>query len=57
VAVFFFSHQRVWAAIEETSENNFSVVLGGNTNRNQDAFEEKFKGFVKALRNKETGNI
>lgn len=57
VAVFFFSHQRVWAAIEETSENNFKIVLGGNTNRNNAAFDEKFQGFIKALRNKETGNI
>ncbi len=50
VAVFFFSHQRVWAVIEETSENTFQVVVGGNTNRNQTAFDEKFKGFVKDLR-------
>jgi cytochrome c biogenesis protein len=49
VAVFFFSHQRVWAALEETSENNFKVVLGGNTNRSQTAFDEKFKRFTKDL--------
>lgn len=50
VSVFFFSHQRVWAAIEETSENNFKVLLGGNTNRNNAGFDEKFKRFVKNLR-------
>ena len=50
VAVFFFSHQRVWAAVEETSQNNFNVVLGGNANRNQNAFDEKFKRFIKNLR-------
>lgn len=44
VAVFFFSHQRVWAAIE-----NDRVVLGGNTNRNLNAFDEKFKRFVNSL--------
>jgi cytochrome c biogenesis protein len=49
VAVFFFSHQRVWAMIEEVSENNFAVTLGGNTNRNQTAFGEKFKRFIKDL--------
>ncbi len=49
VAVFFFSHQRVWAAIEETSANHFKIVIGGNTNRNQAAFDEKFKLFIKNL--------
>lgn len=59
VAVFFFSHQRVWAAIEETSENRFQVVIGGDTNRSQNAFDEKFKSFVQDLRqeNKETQTI
>ena len=48
--VFFFSHQRVWAVVEEKAENNFEVVLGGNTNRNQVAFNEKFKRMVHVLR-------
>lgn len=49
VAVFFFSHQRVWAAIEEVSPEKFKVAFGGNTNRNQTAFNEKFREFVKKL--------
>src|SRR5436305_391283 len=49
VAVFFFSHQRVWAAIEQTGNNRFDVVLGGNTNRSMNAFDEKFKRFVNQL--------
>ncbi len=49
VAVFFFSHQRVWAVVEKNSENNFTVTLGGHTNRNKVAFGEKFKRFVKVL--------
>jgi cytochrome c biogenesis protein len=49
VSVFFFSHQRVWAAIEETSENTYDVTLGGNTNRNQNAFAEKFRRFVNEI--------
>lgn len=60
VAVFFFSHQRVWAAIEEESENNFKVVIGGNTNRNQTGFDDKFKRFVKDLQrgqDKETQSL
>ena len=50
VAVFFFSHQRVWAAVEESSANKFDVIVAGNTNRNQNGFEEKFKRFTAALR-------
>ncbi len=36
--VFFFSHRRVWALIE-----NGRVVLGGNANRNHLGFEDRFK--------------
>lgn len=46
VAVFFFSHQRVWAAIEETSPNIFEITFGGNTNRNQTGLQEKFKQLI-----------
>ncbi len=49
VGVFFFSHQRVWAAIEETSPNNFDITIGGNTNRNQTGFAEKFTKFMTNL--------
>jgi len=50
-AVFFFSHQRVWAIIEETGEDarTYSVVLGGNTNRNVVALEDKFKKLLQAI--------
>ena len=51
VAVFFFAHQRVWAVIEKTSDGNFNVNFGGNTNRNNTAFDEKFKNFVSKLVN------
>ena len=50
IAVFLFSHQRVWTVIEEISANKFEVVAGGNTNRNQTGFDDKFKNFVKNLR-------
>jgi cytochrome c biogenesis protein len=49
VAVFFFSHQRVWAAIEEASDGTARVVLGGNSNRGLNGFGEKFKRFYKGL--------
>lgn len=54
VAVFFFSHQRVWAVIEEVADGQFKLTAGGDTNRNQTAFEEKFGRFVNGLR---TGKI
>jgi cytochrome c biogenesis protein len=50
IAVFFFSHQRVWALVEEQSvgdydalKGKYEVVIGGNTNRNRLAFETRFK--------------
>lgn len=50
-AVFFFSHQRVWAIIEPTANDAqaFSVVLGGNTNRNVVALEDRFKKLLQAI--------
>ncbi|HEV7859105.1 MAG TPA: cytochrome c biogenesis protein ResB [Pyrinomonadaceae bacterium] len=50
-AVFFFSHQRVWAIIEEREPgaNDFEVVFGGNTNRNVVALEDRFKRLLQAI--------
>jgi cytochrome c biogenesis protein len=50
-AVFFFSHQRVWAIIEERGDgsNIFEVVLGGNTNRNVISLEDRFKRLLQAI--------
>jgi cytochrome c biogenesis protein len=44
VFVFFIAHQRIWALID--GEN---VTMGGNTNRNHLAFEDKFKKIIKDL--------
>lgn len=41
--VFFVSHKRIWALIEKSRENDFEIILGGETNRNQLAFGDKFK--------------
>jgi cytochrome c biogenesis protein len=46
--VFFSSHQRVWALIEEKGKGAYEVVLGGNTNRNQLGFGDRFKKLVAA---------
>lgn len=50
-AVFFFSHQRVWALVEERGGGRYEVVLGGNTNRNKLGFEDRFKRIAAALGN------
>jgi cytochrome c biogenesis protein len=48
-AVFFFSHQRVWAVVEENAEGRYDVTLGGNSSRNQMAFEDRFRRLVRAI--------
>ncbi|MFL6336693.1 MAG: cytochrome c biogenesis protein ResB [Pyrinomonadaceae bacterium] len=48
-AVFFFSHERVWAQVVEKGEGRFEVVTGGNTNRNQLGFEDRFWKLVTAV--------
>ena len=42
IFVFFISHKRIWAIVEKSEWNAFAVALGGNTNRNQFGFEDKF---------------
>ncbi len=44
IFVFFVAHQRVWALIDGES-----VTLGGNANRNQLAFNDKFKKLIDDL--------
>ncbi|HEX6127158.1 MAG TPA: cytochrome c biogenesis protein ResB [Pyrinomonadaceae bacterium] len=46
VAVFFFSHQRVWVVIDGGEVDRRSVTTAGNTNRNPNAFEDKFRRFA-----------
>ncbi len=48
-AVFFFSHQRVWAHVEERGGGEFKVVLGGNTNRNKLGFGDRFRRVVSGV--------
>lgn len=42
VYVFFFSHRRIWANVEEQADGTVKVILGGHTNRNHKAFEDIF---------------
>ena len=41
--VFFFSHKRVWALVEEGKDGKTRVILAGEANRNHIGFEDKFK--------------
>ncbi len=43
--VFFFSHQRIWAIVE-----NGEITLGGNVNRNAIAFKDKFEKIAEELK-------
>jgi cytochrome c biogenesis protein len=52
VSVFFFSHQRIWMLVEEAKGKTYEVVMGGNTNRNRLAFEERFKKLTAAISGK-----
>ncbi len=47
--VFFISHKRIWAIVNEQNPNSFEIVLGGEANRNQPAFEDKFKKIADSL--------
>ncbi|MDQ3819170.1 MAG: cytochrome c biogenesis protein ResB, partial [Acidobacteriota bacterium] len=47
--VFFFSHQRMWAVIEEKEKGAYEVVLGGNSNRAKLNFEDRFKRLIASI--------
>lgn len=49
LGVFGFSHQRVWAAIDRNDERT-EVTIGGHSNRNSNAFSERFRKFEDTLR-------
>jgi cytochrome c biogenesis protein ResB len=48
-SVFFFSHQRIWAVIEDKGKKDYEVIIGGNTNRNRLGFESRFKRLISAI--------
>jgi cytochrome c biogenesis protein len=49
ILIYFFAHRRIWAAVEDAGGGVFKVTLGGNTNRNHFAFEDRFKKIVAEL--------
>jgi cytochrome c biogenesis protein len=46
IAVFMFSHERVWAVVERTNGHGTYLHLGGHTNRNQSGLERKVESLV-----------
>ncbi|MGD9589541.1 MAG: cytochrome c biogenesis protein ResB [Pyrinomonadaceae bacterium] len=52
LAVFLFSHQRVWVVFEAGQNGGKNVISGGHTNRNPNAFEERFNSFRDKLKEK-----
>lgn len=48
-SVFFFSHERIWALIEERTGGDYEVLLGANTNRNKQALETRFQRLTNAM--------
>lgn len=48
--VFFFSHRRVWAQVVKKDDGKVEIVLAGDANRNQIAFEDKFNKLADDLR-------
>ena len=42
VFVFAFAHRRVWAIVEPNQFGSYAVTFGGDANRNDAAFEERF---------------
>jgi cytochrome c biogenesis protein len=50
VAVFMFSHQRIWVVRETLDDGTSRITIAGNANRNPHPFEEKFSRFVNDLR-------
>jgi cytochrome c biogenesis protein len=52
--VFFVSHRRMWARIEPPSHGEgHDIVIAGESNRNQTAFDDRFDRIVKALKSPE----
>ncbi len=53
IFVFFISHKRIWALVQkEADSNEYLITLGGNANRNQTAFKDKFDTIINTLRSK-----
>jgi len=49
--VFYVAHMRFWVVPALDSDGRLTLWVGGTTNRNREAFEEKFKQLVGAIQN------
>jgi cytochrome c biogenesis protein len=55
VFVFAFAHRRVWAIVEPGQFGRYEVTIGGDTNRNHAAFEERFTRMVENFDQRDAG--
>ncbi len=55
--VFFLSHQRIWALIDEEKPEGYEVVFGGDTNRNHFVFDDRFKAVINQLSSTNNGKF
>jgi len=49
--VFFFSHQRVWIAVDDAGKGTSNILIGGNTNRNRAGLEDRISKLIDGLDN------
>ncbi|NNE66036.1 MAG: hypothetical protein HKN33_05665 [Pyrinomonadaceae bacterium] len=52
IFVFFVSHKRVWAIVKQDQEG-VNAVLGGDTNRNHQGFEDKFTKLIGLIKGRD----
>ncbi|MBL8182652.1 MAG: cytochrome c biogenesis protein ResB [Blastocatellia bacterium] len=50
--VFFFSHKRIWARVEEKADGTAEIVLAGHANRNPFGFTDTFKALAASIEGK-----
>lgn len=54
--VFFFSHRRAWAVVEQGPDGRYEITMGGHANRNQLGFSDKFKRMVANVEGREVSD-
>lgn len=55
--VFLFGHRRVWAIVEPNQLGTYDVTIGGNTNRNHVAFEDKFSKLIDQIKGENSDKV
>ena len=56
IFVFFFSHRRVWALVQQ-DDDGVNAIVGGDTNRNHQGFEDKFAKLIGRIKGRDEEGI